>query len=257
MNFEGGQEMIAPAAEGHLRPDRRASTRLKAGMAGGLWILLIASGIFAELFVRSTLIVGGDATATATNILASEQLFRLGIVADLVSAGAYIGTTLLLYDLFRPVNPSMSLFAALLGVAGSVIMIVNLPNLLGALLYLQDATAQAAFGVEQGQALAMLSLRFHALGYTMSIIVFAAHLLLLGCLVLRSTLLPRMLGALLVIACLCWWTNSVVVILLPSFAGNLYPYILLPSLVAEGGMALWLLVMGVNAEAWGTSEVDQ
>lgn len=243
--------MIAPATESGVGPVSRASPRLKARIAGGLWVLVIASGMFAELFVRSTLIVGGDAAATATNILASEQLFRLGIVADLVSAGAYVATTLLLYDLFRPVSPSISLFAALLGVAGSVIMIMNLPNMLGALLYLQDATSPAAFGVEQRQALAMLSLRFHALGYTMSIIVFAAHLLLLGCLVLRSTFLPRILGTLLVIAWLCWWTNSVLVILSPSFAGNLYPYILLPSLVAEGGMALWLLAMGVNAEAWG------
>ena len=210
--------MIAPAAESSLGPAGRASPRLKARIAGGLWILVIASGIFAELFVRSTLIVGGDAAATAANILAAEQYFRLGIVADLVSAGAYVATTLLLYDLLKPVNPSLSLFAALLGVAGSVIMIANLPNLLGVLPYLQHATSLAAFGEEQRQAMAMLSLRFHALGYTMSIIVFAAHLLLLGCLVLRSKFLPRILGLLLVAAWLCWWINSVAVILSPPFA---------------------------------------
>ncbi len=242
--------MSAPATETSLAPAGRASPRLKARIAGGLWLLVIASGTFAELFVRSNLIVGGDAAATAANILAAEQLFRLGIVADLVSAAAYVATAFLLYDLLRPVNPGLSLFAAFLGVAGSVIMIVNLPNLLGALLHLQNASALAAFGEEQRQAMAMLSLRFHALGYTMSIIVFAAHLLLLGCLVLRSKFLPRILGVLLVIAWLCWWINSVAVILSPPFAANLYPYILLPSLVAEGGLALWLLVMGVNAQAW-------
>ena len=239
--------MSAPATQGSLGT---AGPRLKARIAGGLWLVVIASGVFAEVFVRSNLIVGGDPAATAAGILASEPLFRLGIVADLVSAAAYVATTFLLYDLLRPVNPSLSLFAAFLGVAGSVIMIVNLPNLLGALLHLQNPSALAAFGAEQRQAMAMLSLRFHALGYTMSIVVFAAHLLLLGCLVLRSTFLPRILGVLLVIAWLCWWINSVAVILSPPFAANLYPYILLPSVVAEGGLALWLLVMGVNAEAW-------
>lgn len=242
--------MSAPATQGSPGPAGRPPPLLKARIAGGLWLLVIASGIFAELFVRSNLIVGGDPAATAANILASEPLFRLGIVADLVSAAAYVATTFLLYDLLRPVNPSLSLFAAFLGVAGSVIMIVNLPHLLGALQYLQNAAALAALGEEQRQAMAMLSLRFHAQGYTMSIIVFAAHLLLLGCLVLRSKFLPRMLGVLLVVAWLCWWINSVAVILSPPFAASLYPYILLPSLVAEGGLALWLLVMGVDAGAW-------
>jgi hypothetical protein len=242
-------------------PATHASPGATARIAGGLWILCIAAGMFAELFVRSTLIVSGDATATAANILASEPLFRLGIVADLVSAGAYIATTLLLYALFRPVGPTLSLCAALLGIAGSTIMIINLPNLLGALVTLQDADMLAAFGAEQTQAMAMLSLRFHAIGYTMSIIVFAAHLLLLGWLVLRSTFLPRILGILLAIAWLCWTINTILVLLSPPAASALYPFILLPSLVAEGGLALWLLLMGVNADAWraqaGMAEIDQ
>src|SRR5687768_13444759 len=72
----------------------------RARIAGGLWVLVIAAGVFA-LLVRDALIVPGDGAATAANILAAEPVFRSGFVADLVSAGAYVGTAFLLYDLLR------------------------------------------------------------------------------------------------------------------------------------------------------------
>ena len=225
------------------------SPQFKARLAGGLWLLVIAAGVFA-LVVRDMLIVPGDAAATASNVLGAEQLFRLGFVADLVSAGAYVGTTFLLYALLKPASGSGSLFAALLGLAGSVIMAMNLANLLGALAYLKGGPGLASLETGQLQALAMHSLRVHALGYNIAVVVFAAHLLVLGWLVLRSAFLPRFLGVLLAIAWLSWWVNSLAIFLAPGLAGTLYPYILLPSLAAEGGFALWLLVMGVNEQRW-------
>ena len=222
---------------------------------------MIATGVFA-LGIRDALIVPGDPAATAANILGAEPWFRLGFAADLVSAGAYVGTTFLLYILLRPVSRSGSLFAALLGLAGSVIMAVNLAHLMGALFYLKGGPALAAFDAGQLQALAMASLRLHALGYNIAVVMFAAHLMMLGWLVLKSAFLPRLLGVLLVLAWLSWWINSFAIFLAPGFAAYLYPYILLPSLAAEGGLALWLVVMGVNEQRWREQcrrmrEIDQ
>lgn len=225
------------------------SPQFKARLAGGLWLIVIATGVFA-LIVRDTLIVPGDAGATAANILGAERLFRFGFVSDLVSAGAYVGTTFLLYALLKPVSGNGALFAALLGLAGSVIMAMNLANLLGALLYLKGGPGLASLETGQLQALAMHALRVHALGYNIAVLVFAAHLLVLGWLVLKSAFLPRFLGVLLAVAWLSWWVNSLAIFLAPGLAGNLYPYILLPSLAAEGGLALWLLVIGVNEQRW-------
>jgi hypothetical protein len=58
---------------------REASPRLKARIAGVLYLIIIVAASFAELFVRGRLVVGGDAGATATNILAHEPLY-LGLV---------------------------------------------------------------------------------------------------------------------------------------------------------------------------------
>ncbi|HWT12074.1 MAG TPA: DUF4386 domain-containing protein [Allosphingosinicella sp.] len=224
----------------------RAATQASARWAGGLYLLVIAAGIFAEVGVREVLIVRGDSAATAANIASSESLFRLGFVADLVSAGAYAAVAFLLYALFREASPRLALSSALLGTAGSLAMIVNLAHLLEALSWLGDAPYLASFAIEQRQALAMASLRSHGLGYMVAGIVFGAHLLVLAILILRSGLLPRLLGALLALAWLGSWTNALASFLALPFASSLFPWILLPNLVAEGGLALWLLAIGVR-----------
>lgn len=59
-------------------------TRRLARIAGVLYLVIIACGLFSELVVRGTLVVPGDAAATAANILAADTLFRVGVVSDLV-----------------------------------------------------------------------------------------------------------------------------------------------------------------------------
>src|SRR5437879_1342393 len=97
-----------------------ASPSLKARIAGGLWLMVIIAGMTAFV-IRSPLIVSGDAAATATNILASESLFRLGFTADLIAGACYMGVTVLLYRLLKPVSRSLSLLAAFFGLAGVAI----------------------------------------------------------------------------------------------------------------------------------------
>ena len=94
-----------------------ASPRFKARIAGGLWLMVIVAGMTAFV-IRSPLVVSGDAAATATKILASESLFRLGFGADLIAGACYMGVTVLLYRLLKPVSRSLSLLAAFFGLAG-------------------------------------------------------------------------------------------------------------------------------------------
>ncbi|HEX9786794.1 MAG TPA: DUF4386 domain-containing protein, partial [Candidatus Binatia bacterium] len=157
----------------------KTSPRLKARIAGGLYLIVIVAGIFAEVFVRGALIVPGDAAATASNILASEPLFRLGFAADLVAVAAYIGVTALLYELLKPVSRTLALLGTFFGLAGSAIMAVNMVNHLAPLFFLADAGYLSAFDMDQLQALARVSLRLHGLGYNIAIVFFGLHLLFL------------------------------------------------------------------------------
>jgi hypothetical protein len=62
--------------------------------------------------------------------------------------------------------------------------------------------------------------------------------------------MPRSIGVLMQIAGVCYVINSFAVLLSPPLASRLFPAILLPSLIAELSLALWLLVKGVRAEKW-------
>jgi hypothetical protein len=220
-----------------------ASPRLKARIAGALYLI---SG---TLFVRGMPVVTGDAAATAHNILAHPALFRLGFVAELLSAPLYIAVTLLLYELLRPVNGSLSLVATVFSVVGSTIGAVDCLLHFAPLIVLGGSNYLSVFNVEQLQALALLSLNLHTQGLNICMIFFGFFCLLIGYLIFRSIFLPRIIGVLLAIAGSCYLIYYLASFLSPEFATHLYPYILIPGL-AEIVLALWLLVMGVNVQRW-------
>src|SRR6266699_6352676 len=176
-----------------------ASPRFQARMAGVIaWITTTAG--FAEI-VRGRLVVYGDAAATA-----HEMLFRLALAGNVIAI-LYIAYTLLLYNLFRPVNRSLSLLAAFFSLVGWALGALNCLFLLAPLVVLGGAQSLSAFNVEQLQALALMFLKLHAQGYNISMVLFGSYNLLIGYLIFRSTFLPRILGVLLAISGLCYLIN--------------------------------------------------
>jgi hypothetical protein len=102
------------------RPILEESPLSKARAAGGLWWLCIVAGTVGFV-AGAPLIVANDATATAANILAKESLFRLGFAADLISGLSYVGVTIFIYYVLKPVSRSLSLLGAFFGLAGVAI----------------------------------------------------------------------------------------------------------------------------------------
>jgi hypothetical protein len=223
-----------------------ASPRLKARIAGALYLSGVAN-LFASA-VLGSLVVTGDAAATAHNILTHETLYRLAFTVDLLTVPCYIAVTALFYELFKPVNRSLALIAAFLGLAGSTLWAVNDFFFLAPLVVLEGAHSVTAVTAVQLQ-LSLAMLNVHAQGSNIVMVAFGFHVILIGYLIFRSTFLPRVLGVWLAIAGLCYLTNSFANFLAPEFAAHLSPYILLPGVV-EIVLALWLLVRGVNAEHW-------
>ena len=191
------------------------------------------------------LVISGDAAATATNILAQEALYRLGWASNLIATACYIVVTALFYDLFKPVNRSVSLTAAFFSVVGCALGALSGVFQLAPLAALGGAQYLSVFTVEQLQALALLLLKLQAHAYNIGLVFFGFYCILIGYLIFRSLFLPRILGALMVFAGLGWLT-----FLSPPLANHLSPYILAPGLLGEGSLMLWLLVIGVNAQRW-------
>jgi hypothetical protein len=220
-----------------------------ARIAGALYLIIIAGGVFAEVLVRQQVFVFGDPAATARNILEHELRYRLGFATHLFYLACALPLALILYDLFKRVDGTFAKLALLFNLAAITIESVNLLNHF-APLHLLTAKGLSAFSDQQLQALAYTSLRLFASGFGVSLVFFGFFCLLAGRLIFRSGFLPRTLGVLMAVAGLCYLINSFSVFIAPGFAARLFPYILLPSLIAELALALWLLVRGVDIRKW-------
>jgi hypothetical protein len=223
-----------------------ASPRFQARIAGVFYLFTILARMLVEILVRNRLVVSDDAAATATNILAHEPLWRWGFAGDIIAFASYIALTALLYELFEPVNRSLSLVAAFFGLGASVVQAMSSLFHLAPLVLLGSAPYLRAFTVEQLQALALVFLKLRAAAYhNIGLVLFGLYLLLVGILILRSTFLPRILGALMVLAGL-----SYLPFLNPPLVRSLQPYILIFPAVGQISLCLWLLAMGVNVQRW-------
>ena len=225
------------------------SPRSTARAAGVFWLLTIVMGTFAVTTLDGP-VVSGDAATTAANILAHEASLRWSVAGNLIAGACYVAATLFVYVLLKPVNRNLSLLAAFFSLLGCATGALSSLFQLAPLVVLGDAPYLGVFPVEQLQALAYMFLRLTAQASSLGFIFFGLHCLLIGCLILRSTFLPRIVGALMVLAGLGWLTLSFASLLSPPFARNLFPYIMAPGFLGEASLTLWLLVVGVNVQRW-------
>jgi hypothetical protein len=192
------------------------------------------------------ILVPGDAAATATNIVASESLFRLGFISNLLAFTVNIFVAVLLYKLLAPVNKMMASLMVILILVGIAIAMLNELNQFVALLLLGGADYLAAFTADQLQALASLFLGIYKHGFVLAHIFFGLWLFPMGYLVFKSGFLPKVIGLLLLVAGVGYLVDFALFFLVPEITIKVSEF----TFVGEVLLLLWLLVMGVNVPQW-------
>jgi len=220
-----------------------------ARIAGVLYLVIIICAGFSEGFVRSSLIVPGDAAATANNILTSEWLFRLGFVSDLAAFMSDAVVAVLFYVLLKPVSKTLAMIAASLRlVAHPAIAGINMLNHFTALSLISGSDYLAVFPTDQLQALVLLFLDAHNTGYLIAGAFFGLHLFFLGYLFFKSELFPGVLGILVIIASAGYLLESFGVFLFPAYE-QLFAWIVgLTAVIGEVSLTFWLLIKGVKGQ---------
>ena len=223
--------------------------KMTARVAGLLYLINGTAGLFSYKIVPGRLIVQSNATATANNILASELLFRVSIVSELIGAVAFIFLAITLYRLFSGVNKTHALLLVAFILVASAIMFVIVLNEIAALALFHGAGFLSVFQKQQLDAQGMLFLDVHDQGIIVANIFWGLWLFPFGVLVLRSGFIPRILGVLLIAACFGYVANSLMLLLVPSYGPvvnlvTVFSYILGGS--GEGSTQLWLLIKGVK-----------
>lgn len=173
-----------------------ASPRLKARIAGVFYLLTILTGAFAAF--------------------ASEKFLAFADAASLAATACYIVVTLLFYGIFKPVDSSLSLIAAVFSLVGCGLGVLSVFHLVPS--YIKSVNPLICFGV---------------------------YCLLIGYLIFQSNFLPRVLGALMAFGGLGWLT-----FVSATLANSLTPYNLAPGILGEGALTVWLLAKGVDAQRW-------
>jgi Domain of unknown function (DUF4386) len=227
----------------------QTSPQVYARIGGVLYLIIIVIGFSSEFFVREKLVVSGDVTATAHNIMASESLWRITIAGALILLVCSIALTLILYVLLRPVNKTLALLAVFFNIVEFPIEAASKLCLFAALFLSGNADYLKAFEPHQLHALVQLSLKLHDYGFGIDFVFFGFACLVYGYLLFRSGYFPRTLGVLMAIAGLSYLTNSFTLILAPAYAGTLSPILVL-ALIGELSLCLWLMVKGVDEQRW-------
>ncbi len=178
----------APPA-GSDRSVRRAS--LVAGV--GLMLMSVLAG-FGNLMVLEGLVTPGDAAQTAEDIAASDGMFRFGVTSMYLIVVLDVVIAWALFRVFAPVNEGISRLAAWFRLAYAGVFMVAISQLAGIPDLLASEGYSTAFPPQQLQAEALLKVdAFNDIWYA-GLILFGAHLLIIGFLAYKSGYVPKVLG---------------------------------------------------------------
>ena len=221
------------------------SPRTLARVAGLSYLMVaVAAGVAG--YARSTIVVSGDAAATAANIRASETLFRVSIVADLLQTAFFLLTAIALYALLRHVHRLAPLVMVTFVVVSVAMQALSLVLHVAALSIATDTGFAAAFGPVGSDVLTMLFTNLQHDGFVLSQMFFALWLVPLAYLVVRSGYFPRVLGYLLVFACVGYLADLFAYFLAPDVEPAFLPVSAIAGVLGEVTFIAWLLLKGVR-----------
>ena len=226
-------------------PSVTPEQKTAAKIVGLLYLIQMATGVFGQVFVRDRLVLPGDVSRTAENIVAHEPLFRLSIAGDLLT---YIGVIVLIwafYVLVRPINRNLALLALTFRLAENTVLCVATVNSLVVLKLLSGADYLKTFDTGQRNALVMLAYSTQGLAMSVGFILLGLGSAVFAYLLLRSRYVPKALAAWGIFASLLLAASTLAAIVFPNL-GVLDMACMLPMGLYEVGLGLWLLIKGIK-----------
>ena len=229
-------------------PSSATEIRRSARRAGLLYLAMSIFAMLGYFYLRPRFVIAGDATATASSILANERLYRTNILIELVVQVLFIVVVLELYRLFQDVDRSLArLMVGLVG-TGIAVQFASFAFDVAPLVLLNGATYLAEFTRPQVEALSLASLNVASKQGDLLTAMWGLWLFPFAVLTIRSTFLPRFLGVLLVLSGVAYVVSSVAVIVFPASVGTVYKFAF-PFYFGELIVVLWLAFIGAKPRA--------
>jgi hypothetical protein len=222
-----------------LGPGTRSIRHASITAGVGMLLMSVLAG-FGNFVALKGLVATGDAARTATNIMDSEALFRLGIVSLFLVIALDVVVAWGLYRVFSPVSTSLSMLAAAFRLVFAAVFLAAVGRLLGVLRLLGNDQYLSVFGPDQLHAQALLGINAFNDLWMVGLGLFGLHLILLGYLAYRSGYAPRLLGVLIAVAGLGYLVDSFGVVLSQGSWTAVGSF----TFLGEFLLALWLVIRG-------------
>ena len=223
-----------------MHPAKRAGR-----IAGAIYASMVFVGPFSLIYVPNKLIVRGDATATAANVLAHQTLFGFGIIADMAGAVIFISLAVALYRLLSGISVPWALLMVGFAFVSAAVGFVDTLNNIAALHLFRGTEFLSVFDQTQRNSLGMFFLRLHSQGIFINELFWGLWLFPFGLLVYRSGFLPRWIGIWLMINCFGYVILSPIALFFPASYGTAFK-LAQPVLLGELAVMLWLLIKGAK-----------
>jgi len=221
------------------------SRGIAAKAAGFLYLFTNATAIVG-FYARGQVYARGDAVQTARNLATSERLFRVGIVSELITVAGVVMLVVALYAILEPINRNVALLAAFWRLLETVVLALIPLNAFVALSLLSGADYLRAVDVHHLQALALMFLRLHLVGFRIGFLFLGLGSAAFAWLWLKSRYIPRALAVLGIVASLVMAIAESAIIAFPGLAAVVGLAYMAPMGVFEFTLGGWLLVKGLR-----------
>jgi hypothetical protein len=206
-----------------------------ARTTGLFYLGLAITGGLGFLLIRPRLYAPGDSATTLANVLGNESLARAGVAVELLVVITQALAAWWFYRLFRKAEPAGAFGVAAFGLANAI-MILGSAALLG------TAVEMAAAGqADTVQLLFLMSDNLWGAGG----IFFGLWLIPMGTCVLRSGLLPRPLGWVLLAGGAGYVLGTFLRYLAPGMT-TAADLVVIPATIGEFWVIAYLLIKGVR-----------
>ena len=234
-------------------PDEKSrdSPNRLARMTGVLYLLVVLCGIISEILVKNVVFVPGDMAATVSQITTYGFIFRLGFVVMLARLVFLTLLVLALHKLFGPVNRDVAVVMVAFVLISNAVTMVSLVFEFSAPLLLTSSDYSTLFTTDQwlAQVQFFINMQVHA---DKAAQIFSLWVILLGFLMFKSGYFPKLLGILMMVAGVGYMADFLVFFLLPQLDVQIAGF----AFLAEVAFPLWLLIKGVDVEAWKSRALD-
>jgi hypothetical protein len=216
-----------------------------ARLAGLIYLVVIVTGIFSIAYVPGQLVDYRDGAATMVKLQADPALYRWGLVAGMACYLAYLALPLVLYRVLADTHRNLATLMVILAVCGALLSLINLGHKFDVLALISQRPGLASLDATAVEGQVMLALTRYNQGIVLAQLFWGTWLIPLGLLALRSGLLPKVLGVLLVIGGVAYVFQSFAWTAFADYAqSSLARYVTTPASLAEIGTCLWLLIAG-------------